>query len=95
MSEVKRYWTHDWYEYDPTDTDLANWELFVPETEYDTALARIATLESDERRRIAGQILAGMYAIKGVGTGSLVVYMTGKQALEIADVAIRKLEDAK
>ena len=75
---------------DPRHT--ANWEY--AETAKD-ALARIATLESDERRRIAGQILAGMCAITGVATGSGIAYTTRKQALEMADAVIRKLDATK
>lgn len=64
-------------------------------SEYKAMADRIATLESDERRRIAGQILATNYAITSVATGSGIAYTTRKQALEMADAVIRKLEDAK
>ena len=85
MSEVKRY------ECGAAHCMHSRYEI-VKASDYDAALARIATLESDERRRIAGQILAMAYAMSAPHG---IVYMTGKQALEWADAVIRRLENAK
>ena len=61
--------------------------------ERDLLLVRVATLEADERRRIAGQIWAGMYAIATAQSEHACV--TGNQVFMMADAVIRKLDATK
>ncbi len=68
-------------------------QISITASEYKALADRIAVLESDERRRIAGQIIThclatSEYALKGRS-------VTLRRALEVADEVIAKLEAGK
>lgn len=82
MDELPINWAASW--------ESANEELNRMREQRDNAIARIVALKSDERRRIAGQILAAAFAV-AMGADKC-LYMSNKMALAAADEIIRELE---